>query len=69
MDRIVETQDGYDCIVGGVRYGTWRSKGEAAAGMATERTRADARMAAEVAREMARLDASVQEYHEWRNRD
>lgn len=43
MDRIVETEHGYDCIVKGVRYGTWRSKGEARGGLATEQARAVAK--------------------------
>ena len=39
MDRIIETADGFDCIVGGNRFGTWRSRREATAGMATEKRR------------------------------
>ena len=40
MNRIVETPDGFDCIVNGVQFGTWRSRAEAKAGMATEVQRA-----------------------------
>lgn len=39
MDRLIETPDGFDCIVDGQRFGTWRSKGEAQAGLQTEQTR------------------------------
>jgi hypothetical protein len=39
MGTVIETQHGFDCIVGGKRYGTWRSRGEANAGMATEEAR------------------------------
>ena len=45
MDRIIETQDGYDVIVDGKTYGTWRSKAEAAAGLHVEQRRAAARAA------------------------
>lgn len=43
MDRVIETPDGFDCIVQGKRFGTWRSRGEARAGMETEQRRAAAR--------------------------
>jgi hypothetical protein len=39
MGMIVETQYGFDCIVGGKRFGTWRSHKEAKAGMVTEEIR------------------------------
>lgn len=69
MDRIVETQHGYDVIVDGTRYGTWRSRGEASAGLVTEQIRAKDRAAAETERDMAYIDAETQRHHEWRNRD
>ncbi len=40
MDRIIETAEGYNCIVNGRIFGTWRSRAEAVAGMATEQRRA-----------------------------
>ena len=40
MDRIIETADGYDVIVAGRTFGTWRSKREAAGGLAVEQRRA-----------------------------
>ena len=43
MNSIIETKDGFDCIVSGVQYGTWRSRAEASAGMATEIARSKAR--------------------------
>ena len=45
MDRIIETQDGYDVIVDGKTYGTWRSKAEASGGLQVEQRRAAARAA------------------------
>lgn len=69
MDRIVKTADGYDCIVDGRRFGTWRSRAEATAGMVTERRRAAEREEAESARQIAYADAETQRHHEWRNRE
>ena len=43
MDRIIETQDGYDVIVNHKRFGTWRSKREAAGGLQVEQRRNAAR--------------------------
>ena len=40
MNRIVETPNGFKCIVDGVHFGTWSSRAEAKAGMATEVQRA-----------------------------
>jgi hypothetical protein len=40
MNMIRETPEGFDCIVNGKRFGTWRSHGEAKAGMQTEIERA-----------------------------
>ena len=45
MDRIIETQDGYDVIVNHQRFGTWRSKREAASGLQVEQLRNKARIA------------------------
>ena len=45
MDRIIETQDGYDVIVNHQRFGTWRSKREAAGGLQVEQLRNAARIA------------------------
>ena len=45
MDRIIEWQHGFDVIVDGCRFGTWRSKAEAAAGLEVEQRRAAARAA------------------------
>jgi hypothetical protein len=39
-NRIVETPDGFDVIIGAKRHGTWRSRGEAKAGMEVELRRA-----------------------------
>ena len=69
MDRIISVQDGFDCIVGNRQFGTWRSRGEAAAGMATEQRRLAEREEAESQRLMAQTDATIREYHEWRMRD
>ena len=43
MDRIIEWQHGFDVMVDGCRFGTWRSKAEAAAGLEVEQRRAAAR--------------------------
>ena len=69
MNRVIETADGFDCIVDGKQFGTWRSRREASAGMATEIGRAKAREDAESERQMALVDAEVQRHHEWCNRD
>ena len=42
-DRIIECQHGFDVMVDGCRFGTWRSKAEAAAGLEVEQRRAAAR--------------------------
>ena len=42
-DRIIEWQHGFDVMVDGCRFGTWRSKAEAAAGLEVEQRRAAAR--------------------------
>lgn len=39
-DHIIETEDGFDCIVRNRRFGTWRSHAEARGGMQTEQRRA-----------------------------
>ena len=67
MNRVIETQDGFDCIVEGQRFGSWRSRAEAAAGMVTEVARHEVREKAESQRLMAQTDAATQDYHEWRN--
>lgn len=43
MNRIIEHTDGFDCVVDGERFGTWRSRREALAGLQTEMIRARAR--------------------------
>jgi hypothetical protein len=40
MNRIIETPDGFDIEVNGRRFGTWRSRAEASAGLKTETLRA-----------------------------
>ena len=70
MDRIIETADGFDVVVNGRTFGTWRSRAEAAGGLAVERRReADRRESEESKRLIAQADAETQRHHEWRNRD
>lgn len=40
MDRIIETDDGFDIVVNSTRHGTWRSKAEARAALEVEQRRA-----------------------------
>ena len=68
-DRIVETAYGYDVIVSGQRFGTWRSKAEAAGGLAVEQRRRAEREEADSARAIACTETKIRDYHEWRNRD
>ena len=62
MDRVIETDSGFDCVVNGCRFGTWPNRGAAVAGMFTERRRAlgkpayrvtDEEVDAEIARRIA----------------
>ena len=48
MDRIIETQYGYDVIVNNKQHGTWRSESEAAGGLRVEQRR-DVERAAKLA--------------------
>ena len=41
MNRIIETPAGFDCIVNGQQFGTWRSRAEAHGGMQVEVRRAE----------------------------
>ena len=66
MNRIVETPDGFDCIVNELQFGTWRSRAEAKAGMATEVQRAADRDQAESDRLIEQTNAEVRRHHEWR---
>ena len=43
MDRIIETEQGYDCVVEDRRFGTWATRAAAVAGMAVEQDRASRR--------------------------
>jgi hypothetical protein len=69
MTRIVETANGYEFTLDGQRYGTWRSKAEAAGGLSVELRRKKQRETEESVREIEALDASVRAFHEWRLRD
>lgn len=44
-DRVIETPDGFDCIVAGRQFGTWRTSARARAAMRVEQKRAAARAA------------------------
>lgn len=58
QDRVIETPDGFDCIVGGQQFGTWGARAIARAGMAVEQRRAASRGAAAARAELARLAAA-----------
>ena len=68
-DRVVSVPGGFDCIVRGRQFGTWRSRNEAQAGLLTEQRRADKCEAEESAREIELIDARTRDYHEWCNRE
>jgi len=61
MDRVIETMDGFDCIVDGETFGTWRSRREAEAGMKVEQDRVAHRRRLD-----GLTDAEIQRYIEWR---
>lgn len=52
MDRVVETTDGFDCIVEGRRFGTWATRPLARAGMKVEQERAHAHRWCETNKEL-----------------
>lgn len=67
MDRIVETDTGFDCIVNGERFGTWRSKAEAGAGMAVEQKRTVSKKRRAKLREFdALVNATLNEYNQYK---
>ena len=45
MDRVIETPDGFDCIVGGRQFGTWATRAMARGAMRVEQDRALRRVA------------------------
>ena len=44
-DKVVSVEGGFDCIVNGRQFGTWRSYAEARLGMKVEQRRAQAALA------------------------